>query len=305
MTRWRALNRRFRTDVDGVAPRTRTTSTCSTRRWSARGPSRAEDQRAFPRAAADLHAQGDSRGEAAYQLDQSQRTLRSGDAAVRRRHPRSATAPFLQAFLPFQARVAELGIYNSLAQLLIKITAPGVPDFYQGTELWDLTLVDPDNRRPVDYELRRQVLAEVPGRLTGAAPRGAGGRPRQDVRHGARAPAARGNPRGLRPGRLRAAVGRRRLPDPCVCVRAPAPGIDGDYLRAAARRRPARRPDRPADRRGDLAGHAHPPPPRERHAGDFATRSPVPRSKRTPTAKAHGWTPPTVFGTFPSPCSFL
>ncbi len=66
--------------------------------------------------------------------------------------------PFLQTFLPFQARVAELGIYNSLAQLVIKITAPGVPDFYQGTEFWDLTLVDPDNRRPVDYEKRRQTL---------------------------------------------------------------------------------------------------------------------------------------------------
>ena len=66
--------------------------------------------------------------------------------------------PFLQAFLPFQARVAELGIYNSLAQLVIKMTAPGVPDFYQGTEFWDLSLVDPDNRRPVDYDKRRQTL---------------------------------------------------------------------------------------------------------------------------------------------------
>src|SRR5262249_43004523 len=46
--------------------------------------------------------------------------------------------PFLEAFRPFQRRIAELGIYNSLAQLLIKIAAPGVPDFYQGTELWDL-----------------------------------------------------------------------------------------------------------------------------------------------------------------------
>jgi (1->4)-alpha-D-glucan 1-alpha-D-glucosylmutase len=69
--------------------------------------------------------------------------------------------PFLESFEPFQARVADLGLYNSLAQLLIKITAPGVPDFYQGTELWDLNLVDPDNRRPVDYERRRQVLAEL------------------------------------------------------------------------------------------------------------------------------------------------
>ena len=66
---------------------------------------------------------------------------------------------FLQAFEPFQARIAQCGIYNSLAQLLIKITAPGVPDFYQGTELWELNLVDPDNRRPVDYEARRQALA--------------------------------------------------------------------------------------------------------------------------------------------------
>jgi (1->4)-alpha-D-glucan 1-alpha-D-glucosylmutase len=69
--------------------------------------------------------------------------------------------PFLGEFLPFQARVAELGIYNSLAQLLVKITAPGVPDFYQGTELWDLTLVDPDNRRPVDYAGRRRLLESM------------------------------------------------------------------------------------------------------------------------------------------------
>ena len=69
--------------------------------------------------------------------------------------------PFLAAFRPFQTRVAEIGILNSLAQLLIKITAPGVPDFYQGTELWDLTLVDPDNRRPVDYAWRSRLIAEV------------------------------------------------------------------------------------------------------------------------------------------------
>jgi len=68
---------------------------------------------------------------------------------------------FLQSFEPFQARVAEFGIYNSLAQLLIKITAPGVPDFYQGSELWDLNLVDPDNRRPVDYVGRRATLSSM------------------------------------------------------------------------------------------------------------------------------------------------
>src|SRR5207248_3593431 len=80
--------------------------------------------------------------------------LRFVDAILDTRRPN----PFLDAFRPFAARVAELGIYNSLAQLVVKIAAPGVPDFYQGTELWDLTLVDPDNRRPVDYEKRRQTL---------------------------------------------------------------------------------------------------------------------------------------------------
>jgi (1->4)-alpha-D-glucan 1-alpha-D-glucosylmutase len=58
--------------------------------------------------------------------------------------------------------VATHGACNSLAQLAIKLASPGVADVYQGNELWDLSLVDPDNRRPVDYELRRRMLAELP-----------------------------------------------------------------------------------------------------------------------------------------------
>ena len=53
-------------------------------------------------------------------------------------------------------------MWNSLAQTLIKITAPGVPDFYQGTEVWNFSLVDPDNRRPVDYAQRQRLLAALP-----------------------------------------------------------------------------------------------------------------------------------------------
>jgi (1->4)-alpha-D-glucan 1-alpha-D-glucosylmutase len=71
---------------------------------------------------------------------------------------------FRDDFLPFARRVARYGIYNSLAQVAIKVGAPGVPDFYQGTELWDFSLVDPDNRRPVDYERRRSLLADLDGR---------------------------------------------------------------------------------------------------------------------------------------------
>jgi (1->4)-alpha-D-glucan 1-alpha-D-glucosylmutase len=73
----------------------------------------------------------------------------------------SSTNPFLQDFLPFQHRLAQYGIYNSLSQVLIKILAPGVPDFYQGTELWDFSLVDPDNRQSVDYIHRQQRLSEL------------------------------------------------------------------------------------------------------------------------------------------------
>ena len=65
---------------------------------------------------------------------------------------------FLRDFLPFQQRVVRIGLYNSLSQTLLKLTAPGVPDIYQGNELWDFSLVDPDNRRPVDYETRLQLF---------------------------------------------------------------------------------------------------------------------------------------------------
>lgn len=71
------------------------------------------------------------------------------------------TNAFLEDFLPFQRRIAGYGIFNSLAQVLIKILGPGIPDFYQGTELWDLSLVDPDNRGLVDYALRQERLAEL------------------------------------------------------------------------------------------------------------------------------------------------
>jgi (1->4)-alpha-D-glucan 1-alpha-D-glucosylmutase len=68
---------------------------------------------------------------------------------------------FLESFLPFAERVAELGAVNSLSQTVLKLTVPGVPDFYQGTELWDFSLVDPDNRRPVDYGLRRAQMESL------------------------------------------------------------------------------------------------------------------------------------------------
>jgi (1->4)-alpha-D-glucan 1-alpha-D-glucosylmutase len=68
---------------------------------------------------------------------------------------------FLADFRRFQGRIAQAGMWNSLSQTLLKITSPGVPDFYQGTELWDFSLVDPDNRRPVDFRTRGTMLEEL------------------------------------------------------------------------------------------------------------------------------------------------
>ena len=68
---------------------------------------------------------------------------------------------FPQSLIPLATRIAQIGALNSLVQTVLKLTCPGVPDFYQGTELWDFSLVDPDNRRPVDYVRRQQCLMEA------------------------------------------------------------------------------------------------------------------------------------------------
>jgi (1->4)-alpha-D-glucan 1-alpha-D-glucosylmutase len=68
---------------------------------------------------------------------------------------------FIPSFLPVAEEITRLGAINSLAQTVVKLTSPGVPDIYQGTEIWDDSLVDPDNRRPVDYARRQSMLAEA------------------------------------------------------------------------------------------------------------------------------------------------
>jgi (1->4)-alpha-D-glucan 1-alpha-D-glucosylmutase len=74
---------------------------------------------------------------------------------------REVSSEFLDDFSAFQSRIARLGALNSLSQTLIKFTAPGVPDTYQGNEIWDFSFVDPDNRRPVDYQRRSSMLDRI------------------------------------------------------------------------------------------------------------------------------------------------
>jgi (1->4)-alpha-D-glucan 1-alpha-D-glucosylmutase len=68
---------------------------------------------------------------------------------------------FLRQFSAFHSLISRVGMLNSLSQTLLKLTSPGVPDIYQGNELWDFSLVDPDNRRPVDYSRRREMLKSL------------------------------------------------------------------------------------------------------------------------------------------------
>jgi len=74
---------------------------------------------------------------------------------------RSPYNPVLKDLELFHAKISYCGMFTSLSQTLLKITSPGIPDFYQGTELWDFSLVDPDNRRPVDFDLRKESLAAL------------------------------------------------------------------------------------------------------------------------------------------------
>ena len=77
-----------------------------------------------------------------------------------------ASAPFLGAFSTFEGEVAAAGAQNGLIETALKLTVPGVPDIYQGADLWEQSMVDPDNRRPVDFEYRASGLASEPNLLS-------------------------------------------------------------------------------------------------------------------------------------------
>jgi (1->4)-alpha-D-glucan 1-alpha-D-glucosylmutase len=89
-------------------------------------------------------------------------------AFVRRVLDAEQARDFLDDFRPFQRRVARLGAINTLSQTLLKVASPGVADTYQGTELPDFSLVDPDNRRPVDYARRQAMLNDLRGTAVSA-----------------------------------------------------------------------------------------------------------------------------------------
>ena len=177
---WQRLNRRLKSIVDDVARPERQRGVPhlpDADRRLADGRDRRRPDRRRARGAARahprLHDQGAARGEAAHQLDQ--RRTRRTSAASRSSSTCSCSRRAATRSSPSCAASSAgspiPGICNSLAQLVLKITAPGVPDVYQGTELWDLSLVDPDNRRPVDFAVRRALVAELTRTRRGGAAR--------------------------------------------------------------------------------------------------------------------------------------
>jgi maltooligosyltrehalose synthase len=102
------------------------------------------------------------------------------EAAARNFLLRLFAAEFFVDIAAFAHRIAPAGAVNGLAQTLLKLTAPGVPDIYQGTEFWDLSLVDPDNRQPVDFRARMDAMAATAG-IAGLARAWRDGRVKQAV----------------------------------------------------------------------------------------------------------------------------
>ena len=169
VNRWARLNRRHKTRVEGASAPDRNDeylfyqTLLGAWPWGMETPD--EDVRRPHRG---VHAEGGARGAGPHQLDQPRRGLRRRAAAVRPRRARHFRPnPFLDDIAAMREMVAHAGAINALAQQLLKLTAPGVPDIYQGTELWDQSLVDPDNRRPVDYSAAHPPLARI---TAGAAP---------------------------------------------------------------------------------------------------------------------------------------
>ena len=163
--RWSRLNRSYRREVDGVQRPRPTTNTCCIRPWSARCPPTIDD-------AARLDAYRERID--AYMLKALREAkLRSSwmapnepyESAVRffigALLGRLEGNPFLQDLRSAAQTFAWFGALNGIAMAALKCTSPGVPDIYQGQELIEPSLVDPDNRRPVDYDTRRHTLAAL------------------------------------------------------------------------------------------------------------------------------------------------
>ena len=154
VARWKVLNAPHLALDGDMRARRRRSNTCSTRPCSAPGRSGAADGGFVERIQAyALKAAREGKEETSW-LNPHEAYENGVKTFIARILDPALSGEFLEALQTLARRVALLGALNSLSQLTLKATMPGVPDFYQGTEFWDLSLVDPDNRRPVDFAAR-------------------------------------------------------------------------------------------------------------------------------------------------------
>ena len=166
--RWRALARRFKVDVDGRAAPDANDEYLFYQTLVGAWPARDTDE-PLETLTDRLAAYMEKATKEAKRHTSWVNPSATYDAATRG-FVTGLLAPggaFLSAFRPFQRLIATHGAVNSLAQTLLKIVSPGIPDLYQGTELWELSLVDPDNRRPVDFAHRVALLDALRARVPG------------------------------------------------------------------------------------------------------------------------------------------
>ena len=163
LTRWSRLNRRHKTRVDGQPAPSRNDEYALYQTllgaWPAESPNAAVWQGFIERIAAwALKASLEAQVHTSW-INPNE----AYDAATQSfvRAILDPAGPFVADAAGLRAKVAHFGAFNALSQQLLKLTSPGVPDVYQGTELWDFGLVDPDNRRPVDYARRTRLLRDL------------------------------------------------------------------------------------------------------------------------------------------------
>jgi (1->4)-alpha-D-glucan 1-alpha-D-glucosylmutase len=165
VNRWARLNRRHRREVDGSDAPTRADEYLFYQSLLGIWPMEPADEAAHQQLVSRLQAYMEKATREAKLQTSWLNPNADYDAAVREfiasALDPSAKNRFLSQFVEFHAEIARFGQFNALSQVLLKLTSPGVPDIYQGQELWDFSLVDPDNRRPVDFALRRKLLSEL------------------------------------------------------------------------------------------------------------------------------------------------
>ena len=159
LNRWARMNRKFKTKVEGALAPDRNDEYLLYQTLLGAWPARMERPDEAFIARIDAYLLKAIR-EAQVHSSWIQPNAEYDGAASRFAHAilEAGNAAFLDDFIALHQRVSLVGAVNGLAQQALKLTSPGVPDLYQGTELWDLSLVDPDNRRPVDFRLREQLL---------------------------------------------------------------------------------------------------------------------------------------------------